>query len=69
MTREDIETALADAHRARGFALMHGKKYDSRIIEDLHEQLAAYQDLDTAKAAARQQHSSTAPRLLTSATK
>jgi hypothetical protein len=48
--REQIENALADARRARGHALLHGKRYDDSLIVALQQKLDALADLEAAKA-------------------
>jgi hypothetical protein len=48
-TRESIENRLADLHRERGYALLHGKKFDNSVIVAEHEKLAALEDVDRAK--------------------
>ena len=48
--RELIESRLADLHRQRGLALLHGRKFDNAAIVKEHEALAALEDLDKAKA-------------------
>src|SRR5262245_61156871 len=48
-TREQIESRLADLHRERGFALMHGKDFDNSLIDAEQEKLAALADLEAAK--------------------
>jgi hypothetical protein len=48
-SREAIESKLADLHRERGFALLHGRKFDNRKIVDLHEVLAAFDDREAAQ--------------------
>jgi multidrug efflux pump subunit AcrA (membrane-fusion protein) len=49
-TREQLETQLADARRQRGFALMHGKKFDDSEIERLQKLLEVQEDIESAKA-------------------
>lgn len=48
-TREAIESRLADLHRQRGHALLHGEKFSNALIVEEHEKLAALQDLESAK--------------------
>src|SRR5262245_50558774 len=48
-TTESIEAALADEHRNVGYALLHGKTYDNKIIVDLHQRLTALADIENAR--------------------
>jgi hypothetical protein len=43
-TRETIEAEIADARRARGFAHLHGKKFDDSIIAALNQKLETIDD-------------------------
>jgi hypothetical protein len=47
--RETIETQLADARRARGFAHLHHKNYDDSVIIALQQKLDALDDVESAK--------------------
>jgi hypothetical protein len=49
MDREKIEMEIADLRRARGFALLHGKKYDDAPIIKLQNQLDALADIEAAR--------------------
>ena len=48
-TREQIEIQIQDERRARGYAQMHGKKYDDSIITALNQRLDALVDLESAQ--------------------
>ena len=49
MDREQIEIQIQDERRARGYAQMHGKKYDNSIITALNQKLDALVDLESAQ--------------------
>ena len=46
MDRETIETEIANLRRARGFALLHGKKFDDSIITALQQKLDSVADVE-----------------------
>ena len=55
-TREQLETQLADARRQRGYALLHGKKFDDSELTRLQKLLEVQSDIESAKASeAREQ--------------
>jgi hypothetical protein len=47
----DIESQIADLRRERGFALLHGKKFDDSKIAELQRQLEVQADIESAKTA------------------
>jgi hypothetical protein len=49
MTREEIEVQIADLRRARGFALLHGKRFDDSNLIKLQNQLDAVADIEAAR--------------------
>jgi hypothetical protein len=49
MNREEIEIQIADLRRARGYALLHNKKFDDSNLIKLQQQLDAVADLEAAR--------------------
>jgi HSP90 family molecular chaperone len=49
-TKEAIESQIADLRRQRGYALLHGKKFNDDLIVSAQRRLDALTDLESAKA-------------------